>query len=327
MRRREVLLSALLAGAAGRAAAQQGGRTPVVGVLIGLSSAPGAVGQARLAGLRQGLAELGYQPGHNLVLEPRWLEGRPDRLADVARELVELQPDVIVTHGEANINALRRETTTVPIVVAITGDLVSVGHAESLARPGGNVTGLIDISPELSAKRLQLVTELLPGARRIGILWNAKNRVKVLDFEVTEEAALSLGIEVVSLPIGGAQDLAPAFATAREERIDALVILQDALLLRQAEAIIGHAAADRTPTVGWLEFARFGSLLSYGIDVDEAFRQSAAFVHRILKGASPAELPIEQPTKLRLVVNLEVAEALGIEVPRSILLRADEVIE
>ena len=135
MRRREVLLSALLAGAAGRAAAQQGGRTPVVGVLIGLSSAPGAVGQARLAGLRQGLAELGYQPGHNLVLEPRWLEGRPDRLADVARELVELQPDVIVTHGEANINALRRETTTVPIVVAITGDLVSVGHAESLARP------------------------------------------------------------------------------------------------------------------------------------------------------------------------------------------------
>lgn len=156
MRRRDIII--LVGGAAIAQSlivrAQQPGRTPVVGVLIGLSSAPGSVGQARLEGLRRGLAEHGYDIGHDLVLEPRWLEGRRDRLPAVARELVQLQPDVIVTHGEANIRALRHETREVPIVVAITGDLVAVGHAESLARPGGNVTGLVDISPELSAKRL-----------------------------------------------------------------------------------------------------------------------------------------------------------------------------
>lgn len=327
MRRRDLLLTASLAWLAKPVGAQQSDRRPVVGVLIALRSTPGSVGQARLEGLRRGLAEHGYEVGRNLILEPRWLEGRPDRREALARELVQLEPDVIVTHGEANIQALRQETSDVPIVVAITGDLVSVGHAASLARPGGNVTGLVDISPELSAKRLQLVTELLPAATRIGILWNAKNRVKVLDFKVTKQAAVDLGKKVVSLPISGTQDLASAFATARQERIDALVILQDALMLSQAEAIIGLAAMDRTPTVAWLEFARFGSLLSYGIDVDDAFRQSAAYVHRILQGADPAQLPIEQPTRLKLVANRKTAQELGIGLPPSILLRADEVIE
>jgi putative ABC transport system substrate-binding protein len=150
MRRRDLLLGAVLAVTVREVAAQQPGRIPVVGVLIGLSSAPGSVGQARLEGLRRGLAEHGYDVGHNLVLEPRWLEGRRDRLRAVARELVQLRPDVIVTHGEANIRALRRETSEIPIVVAITGDLVSVGHAQSLARPGGNATGLVDISPVIT---------------------------------------------------------------------------------------------------------------------------------------------------------------------------------
>ena len=327
MRRRDLLLSAALALLARPAGTQPSGRPPVVGVLIGLSSAPGSVGQARLEGLRRGLAEHGYDVGRNLILEPRWLEGRADRLPALARELVQLQPDVIVTHGEANIQALRQETSEIPIVVAITGDLVSVGHAQSLARPGGNVTGLVDISPELSAKRLQLVTELLPAAMRIGILWNAKNQVKVLDFEVTKQAALDLGKAVVSLPVTGTQDLAPAFATARHERIDALVILVDALTVRDAEAIMELATAGGLPTVAWLEFARFGSLLSYGVDVDDAFRQAASFVHRILQGADPADLPIERPTKLKLVVNRDTAEALRLTIPPSILLRADEVIE
>ena len=327
MRRRDLLLAALLPAAVRPAGAQRSDRTPVIGMLSGLSFEPGSVGQGRLEGLRRGLEEYGYEVGRDLVLEPRWPGGRGDRLAAVARELVQLQPDVIVTHGEVNIRALRRETSEVPIVVAITGDLVSVGHARSLARPGGNVTGLVDISPELSAKRLQLITELLPGAIRIGILWNAANQVKVLDFEVTKDAALSLGKEVVSLPIRGSHELEPAFATARQERIEALLVLQDALMLRHAEAVLELAAADRVPTVAWLEFAQFGGLLSYGVDAVEAFRQAASFVHRILQGASPADLPIEQPTRLKLVVNLEAAEALGIDIPPSILLRADELIE
>jgi putative ABC transport system substrate-binding protein len=327
MRRRDLLLSALLGALARPASAQPSGRTPVVGVLIALSSAPGSVGQARLQGLLKGLAEQGYEVGRDLTIEARWLEGPGVSLQELAHELVQLAPDVIVTHGEAQIQALRRETDEVPIVVAITGDLVSVGHAESIAHPGGNVTGLVDISPELSAKRLQLLTELLPGATRIGVLWDQKNQVKVLDYEVTRDAALNLGKEPVSLPIGGPQDLERAFARARRERIDALVILQDALTVRQAAAIMTLATRDRLPTMGWLEFARFGSLLSYGVDVADAFRQAASFVHRILQGAKPGDLPIEQPTKLQLVVNRKAAAALGITIPQSILLRADEVTE
>ena len=328
MRRRDLLRTAFLASLASPAGARQSERMPVVGVLIPYGSGPGSPGQARLAGLRRGLREHGYDTTNDLVIEARWLEGGTEKLEVLAHELVQLRPDVIVTSGDPQTRALHRETSEVPIVVALTGDLVHAGLAQSLARPGGNVTGLIDISPELSAKRLQLVTEVLPGAARIGILWNVANQVKVLDFEVTKDAGLSLGKEVVSLAISGSQELEPAFATARRERIEALLVLHDSLTISRAGTIVEFAAKDRVPMfAGTREFAEAGGLLSYGVDVVDAFRQAASFVHRILQGAKPADLPIEQPTKFILAVNLKTAQQLGITIPPSILLRADEVIE
>ena len=328
MNRRDLLLSAPLALLARPAGARQSVPTPVVGVLIPYSSAPGSPGQARLEGLRRGLREQGYDTAKDLVIAPRWLEGRTEQLQLLAHDVVQLRPDVIVTSGDPQIRALHRETSEVPIVVALTGDLVHAGLAQSLARPGGNVTGLVDISPELSAKRLQLVTEVIPGAARIGILWNVTNQVKLLDFEVTKDAALSLGREVVSLAISGSPDLEPAFATARRERVEALLVLHDSLTISRAGTIGELAANGRVPMfAGSREFADAGGLLSYGVDIVEAFRQAASFVHRILQGTRPGDLPIEQPTQLELVVNMRTAQGLELAIPPAILLRADEVIE
>jgi putative ABC transport system substrate-binding protein len=278
--------------------------------------------------LREGLRDLGYVEGRNLTIEFRWADGRNERLSGLAAELVGQGVAIVLAHGVAATEAARKASATIPIVCFACGDLLATGLVASLARPGGNVTGQTIIAPDVSGKRLELLREIVPALTRVAVLWNPDNAVSVPELKETQAAARALGLQLQSLGVRNRDELRTAFSAMSQARADAIVVLSDAMFFGERKQIADLAAANRLPAVSWSgEFAKSGVLLGYGPDVLSMSRRAATYVDRILKGAKPSDLPVEQPTKLELVVNLKTARALGLTVPQSLLLRADNVIQ
>jgi putative ABC transport system substrate-binding protein len=293
---------------------------------LGPSSAAGVA--SRLDALRAGLRELGYVEGKNLVIEFRWAEGKYDRLPELAAELVRLNVELIVTSSTPGVLAAKQATTAIPIVMAAQGDAVATGLVTSLARPGGNITGSNFFSPQLHAKRLELLKEVLPQARRFGFLANPDTTVMVREaFKVMSLTAKSLKVELQAFDVRGPQEFESVFAEMAKRRVAAFTWQDEPMLIANAASVASIAARHRIAAIGFSEFPAAGGLIGYGPDISAMFRRAAYFVDKILKGAKPSDLPIEQPTKFEMVVNLKTAKTLGIKIPNSILLRADKVIE
>ena len=323
MRRREFIL--VIGGVAAwplAARGQQSGKLPTIGFLGADASAFGPWTAAFVARLR----ELGWIEGRTIAIEYRWSEGRTERYAEIAAEFVRLKVDVIVTVGSA-VPIVKQATTVIPIVFAVGIDPVGSGLVASLAQPGGNVTGLSIQANELAGKRLELARELVPQLRRLAIMFNVGNAQPVLEMGETQAAARILGLEVAPLVIQRAEDIAPAFQ-ALKTRADALYVAVDQLVVANRTSILTSALSARLPTIfSTRDFVKAGALMSYGPSYTERFRRAADYVDKILRGAKPGDLPVEQPTKFELVINLTTAKALGLDVPHSLLHRADEVIE
>ena len=278
--------------------------------------------------LRQALLELGYVEGKTVTYAGRWAEAKRDRLPGLVAELVDLKVDLIVTLGGPAAEAAKEATSTIPIVIASTGDAVGIGLIASLARPGGNITGITDQATELSAKRLELLKEAVPKASRIAILWNADDRAMTLRYREIERAARILRVAVQPLGVREPDDFDVAFSAMTRERPDALFLVTDALTTLNRKRILDFAAVHRIPAMYEFGFlVRDGGLMSYGADFDDIWRRAAVYVDRILKGAKPGELPVEQPTRYYLLVNVKTAKALGLTIPASLLLRADELVQ
>jgi putative ABC transport system substrate-binding protein len=293
-----------------------------------ISSASSSSMAARDEAFRQGLRALGYVVGQNITIEYRWADGQNERLPGFAAELVNLKLDVIVTHGVVATRAVKQATTTIPIVIAAADDPLATGLVASLARPGGNITGLSVVTPDLTEKRLELLKEILPGRTLVAVLWNSSNPISEQELRKTEAAARALGLQLHSLGVKDPGELASAFSSMKRERAGALFVLSDAMFFGQRKEIVGLAASNRLPLVAHLrEFAGAGGLMTYGPKVVDLHRRAATYVDKILKGANPGELPVEQPTKFELVINMKTAKALGLTIPPTLLLRADEVIE
>jgi len=309
--------------AAPRAAEAPPAKAPRVG-LLGLGSAESS---PLFEALRQGLRERGWIEGQNITFEDRTTVDRYSRIPDAAAELVRLRVDVIVAWGTTTALAARKATRTIPIVTAA-GDPVEMGLAASLARPGGNVTGLATSGRELIGKRIELLKEALPGLSRIALLWNPESRTQPLTLRDAEAAARSLGLQVRPTEVRRPEDLQKAFASIAHERPEALVLLATNMFLVHRARIVELAARHRLPTTfSERTSVDAGGLMSYGPDLKAIFRRLATYVDRLLKGAKPADLPIEQPTKFELIINAKTAKALGLTIPPSLVLRADEVIQ
>ena len=296
---------------------------------IGSASDPRRI--ALLNAFRRGLHDLGYVEGRDVVIEYRDAEGKPHRLAALAAELVRLNVEVIVAPGTLAALAAKGATTTIPIVVPTIGDPVADGLVKSLARPGGNVTGLSNLSNDLIGKCMQLLKEAVPGATRVAVLTHPGSATPKTDKDYAtraQAAGRSLGIEVQLIDAGRPVDLDRAFAEMTRWNANALVVMPYATLLQERTRVVVMAAKQRLPAVyQYRENVMAGGLMSYGTDLADQFRRSAAYVDRILKGAKPGDLPVEQPTKLELLINLKTAKALGLTVPQSVLLRADDIIQ
>jgi putative ABC transport system substrate-binding protein len=321
--RREFL--ATLGGAAATwplaARAQQ--KLPTIGYL---GTAAAAAWAPWTAAFVQRLHELGWTDGRTVTIQYRWAEGRADRSAELAAELARLKVDVIVTGGNAAL-AAKQASSAVPIVFALVDDPVGMGLVASLARPGGNVTGLAMQSTDLVGKRLALLREVIPDLRRLAIMANVEYPFAALEMAEAQTAAGTLGLDAAVFEIRRAEDIAPAFE-ALKDRADALYVVGDALVATHRIQINALALTGRLPTTHVVrEFAEAGGLMSYGPNLPDLFRRAADYVDKILRGAKPADIPVEQPTKFELVINLKTAKALGLEVPPALLARADEVIE
>jgi len=326
---RRVFLGALTGGllAAPLAAlAQQAPKVWRIGYL-GLNSQPDV--QFLLNALRLGLRERGLIEERDIIIEYRFAQGKVDRLVELAVELVQARVDVIVTSTDTLGVAVKQVTSTIPIVMVAAGDPVASGLAASLARPGGNVTGLSISAPDLAGKRLQLLRDAVPRLSRVAILWYGDSPAKAREVEETKAAAQSLRMGVHSLPLRGSEPpLSNAFAAMRSNRVQAAFILGDAYTYRYREEMAARAVADRLPTMWEIKiFLDKGGLMSYGPDLVDNYRRAATHVERILKGVKPGDLPVEQPTTFELVINLKTAKALGLTMPLSLLARADQVIE
>ena len=273
------------------------------------------------------MRELGYTPGKNIVIDVREAEGQFERLPDLARELVRLKPDVIVAVTPAAISAAQKATTSIPIVMAVTA--FSMAHVRNPARPEGNTTGTTIAFDSLATnKRLQLLKEMLPTASRIGALWNAASYTVGTTLKELETTATSLGVQLVSLPFQGPNDLDSAFAVAIRERPQGLIVLVDPVTSDKRAAIIEFAAQHSIPAIyGFADEGLEGGLVGFGVNLREEYRRAAPYVAKILKGAKPGDLPVQQSSKVELIVNLKTARRLGITVPQLVLLRADRVIE
>jgi len=305
------------------AEAQRPGNVPKIGWLASGSSAP-TLNDA----FRQGLRDLGYVEGKNIVIEYRYAE-RFDRLPSLATELVHLKVDVIFASGGAQpALAAKNATTTIPVVMSNVGDPVAFGLVASLARPGGNVTGLSIVALELDGKRLELLKESFPEVSRVAVLWSPTNPGSVINKRQMEAPAQSLGIQLQSVEIRTPSDLEQAFSTMKRERAEAAITINSPVVINQLKRIVDLTAKNRLPAMHserrWVES---GGLMSYGPNYADLYRRAATYVDKILKGAKPANLPIEQPSKFELIINLKTAKALGLTLPPSLLLRADQVIE
>jgi ABC-type uncharacterized transport system substrate-binding protein len=321
-RRRFLLTSLACALAAPRAAeAQLAGRVPRIGILR-TGSPPDPFVEA----FRQGLRELGYEEGRNISIEYRWAEGRDEQLSGLAADLVRLKVDVIVASGSP-ARVARRVTNTIPIVMPVANDPVGEGIVASLARPGGNVTGLASLSEGLPGKWLELLKEVLPKMSRVAVLWHPVAEAGQLG--VSEAAARLLGVRLRALRVQQMDEFGPAFADAVRNRAEGLIVLSSAFFFEHRTLLVELAAKHQLPTMYHQQEFVVGSggLMSYGPNLRDLFRRSATFVDKILKGAKPADLPVEQPTKFDLVINLKTAKALGLTIPPSLLARADQVIE
>lgn len=280
------------------------------------------------AGLLRELAHYGYEPGRNLVLVRRSAEGRPDRLGDLVGELVAEKVDAILAQGYPAAKAAKEHAPSVPVVVMFAGDPVETGLVRSLSRPGGNVTGISDVASELTAKRLELLKEIIPSLRRVAMLWNANDLGMTMRQKAASAVADSFGVVVQPLGIREPEDFEAAFAAMTRDAPDAILMVSDALTSLNRQRVYQFAAARRLPAIYEFKYyAQDGGLLTYGPDQADSAARAGALVARILKGARPADLPVEQPTKFELAINLKTAKALGIAIPESILVRADEVIE
>jgi ABC-type uncharacterized transport system substrate-binding protein len=319
-----VVLAVSLALAPLTAGAQQPGKLPVIGYLG--ANTPSAESQ-RIAAFVQRLRELGWIEGRTIAIEVRWAEGRNERFAEIAAEFVRLKVDVIVTAGTAAVVAVKQATSVIPIVFAAVGDPVGTGLVASLARPGGNVTGLSLQATDIAGKRLELLREVVPRLRRLAILANVGTPQAVREMREVQATARALGFEVATSEIRGADDIAPAF-DALKGRGDALYVVADPLVTTNRIRISTLALGVRLPTIhGQRENVEVGGLMSYGANFPGLYRRAADYVDKILRGTKPADIPVEQPTKFDLVVNLVTAKTLGLTIPQTLLLRADQVIE
>ena len=328
MRRLEVLvvvLTALAAVIAGPrvADAGQSDRLYRIGML---ERTPATVNAANIEAFRQGMRELGYVEGESFVIEYRSADGHDERFPALANELVRAKVDVIVTRGTPAALAAKHATTAIPVIITGVGDPVGQGVVASLARPGANVTGLSAAVTDIYPKRVQLLMELVPKATRIGVLFNMSNPALPPQWKEVEKATRSRGLEAQLLDVRKIADLEPAFDAAVRQRTDALVVGIDTLTQANQGLIVELAAKRRLPAMyASTEFA--GGLISYGVDYPDMYRRAASYAHKILRGAKPADLPVEEPTKFQLVINSRTARGLGLTIPPSLLLRADEVTE
>jgi putative ABC transport system substrate-binding protein len=298
---------------------------PVIGYLGNISPGVSAPG---LVGFRQGLSETGYIEGQNVAIEYRWVEGHYDRLPALAAELVGRKVDVIVTSSTPGIQAAKAATSTIPIVFFGGGDVVALGLVASLARPGGNLTGISIMSPELNPKRLDLLFQLVPQAGVIALLVNPSNAIAEVTIRDVQEAARAKGVQLQILRAGTEAEIDSAFAALVQLRAGALVAASDPFFNSRREQLVALASHHAVPAIWeWREFAEAGGLISYGSSLTGMWRPVGIYVGKILKGANPADLPIQQPTKFELVINLKTAKVLGLTVPQSLLAAADEVIE
>ena len=293
-----------------------------------LETVPSALNVANMSAFRKGLQELGYAEGNNYVIEYRSADGFPERFPQLASELVRLPVDIIVTRGTPAAVAAKSATTTIPVVMASSGDPVRVGLVASLARPGGNITGSSSVTTDPSGKRVELVKELVAGISRFAFLGNMGNPVVPKEWDETKKAASTFGLEADLLDVRGKADIDRAFETAISRRVDAVIVALDAVTIAICQLIVESAARNRLPTVSESrEFVDAGGLMIYGVSYPQLYFRAATFVDKILKGAKPGDLPVEQATKLELVINLKTAKALGLTIPPSIMVGADEVIE
>ena len=305
------------------ARAQQVGKVYRIGIL---ESIPAARNAANLNALRKGLRDLGYVEGRNLDIEYRSADGRADRFPDLASELVRLKVDLIVTRGTPAAKAAKHATETIPVVMATMGDPRAI--VASFARPGGNITGVTTFSTELTGKRIELLRELVPSLSRVALLHNMGNPAAPPEWEETKRAARSLGLQADLLDVRSQDDLGRAFEMAVRQHVDALLIGIDGFTQMHQQTIVDLVARSRLPAAyPAREFVEAGGLMAYAVSYPDLYFRFASFVDKIFKGAKPAELPVEQPTKFELVINLKTAKAFGITVPQSLLLRADEVIQ
>jgi len=319
-----VLLAPLAAGA------QQPVKVPRIGYLLtGSLESPGTV--AALGAFRQGLREHGYREGQNILIEYRTAEGRIERFPDLARELVQLNVDLIVAGATPTARGARQATSTIPIVAFAMGDPVGDGLVASLARPGGNVTGLTFLGPQLVPKRLGLLKELLPRASRFAVLWQPgafADQTMSDMWKETEAAARILGVQLRAVEARGPDDLGAAFARMTRERVEAVLVFPSTMLFNERARLIALAAKHRIPAMfNAREFVEVGGLVGYGASLADLTRRAAVYVDKILKGAKPADLPVEQPTMFELAINLKTARALGVTIPQSLRARADHVID
>ncbi len=293
-----------------------------------LSPASANSARARVEAFRLGLRGLGWVEGQTIAIDYRWAEGRYERLPGLAEELVRLKIDVIVTQGVVATLAARRATAAIPIVFPSADDPVATGLVDSLARPGGNVTGLTIIAPDLAGKRLEMLREVIPKMTRLAVLRNPTNPVSVAELKKTQVAAQAHGVQIQSLEVADPGGFASAFSAMTRERAGALIVLSDAMFVGRHTQIVDHVANSRLPAIYWTrEFVEAGGLMSYGPNQVDMYRRAATYVDKILKGAKPADLPVEQPTKFELVINMKTAKTLGLTIPQSVLIRADEVIQ
>ena len=327
---RAIFIAALalsVVGAPLAADAQSPGKVPRIGILSPYSpSTPSAPSPFDF--FLQGLRDLGYVEGRNIGIEWRYAEGRDDRLRDLAAELVRLKVDMIVTTGTPGILATKNATDTIPIVFAAAADPVGSGLVTSLARPGGNITGLSNLALDLSAKRVELLKEILPTISRVAVVWNAGNPAMAQRFRETQAAARALGVTYQSLEVQEPKDIEQALSAITRERVDALLVLLDAFTIYHRGRIADLAVRSRLPMMGEsVLFAEAGGLMTYGSNPRNNFRRAAVYVDKILRGAKPGDLPVEQPTRIELIINLKTAKALGLTIPQSVLIRADQVIQ
>jgi putative tryptophan/tyrosine transport system substrate-binding protein len=282
---------------------------------------------SRMESLRAGLRELGYVEGKNLVIESRWADGNYDRLPALAIELVGLKVDLILTSGTPGTRAARSATATIPIIMVTSGDPVALGLVASLARPGGNITGASNFAPELSAKRIELIKEAFPSTQRVGVLFNPDNSINERNVPAMEETSKALKLMLQKIAVRSADDIKNAHPAMSKLRVDAVALPEDDFLSATKDKVVELVSKQRLPSIGRVDFAEAGGIIGYAVNFFDLYRRAAIFVDKIVKGAKPGELPVEQPRKFDFVINLKAAKQLGLTIPPNVLARADKVIK